>query len=304
MKPLDSQIVTVPAANAGNPGIQKCDLPGSMVLIQKATGLFRMQFDTQAPFAALEGVKISDPTGPFNSLTFYNDSAVPISLTVFVGQVDVDFVGPYTTKPAPTQPLGNIGINSAADITALFGSYVNYARVSNGGNPTALVGDVLTIAGGTYSTQATLVVTEVAHPTGPNGSGKVAGVAILNPGNYSVLPATPNAVTGGSGSGITINLTFASITGAVLGYSGNYLTITNAGPLTIPNGNAINARKSISFTVKTGSAAGLLIQDANGNTIADLPAGATQSFESSGVFQILSDGAGTCTFSVVELYYL
>ena len=62
------------------------------------------------------------------------------------------------------------------------------------------VGDELTPAGGTYVRQAKYLVTQV------DANGAVEAVRRLDEGNYSVLPATPNTPTGGSGTGCTLQL--------------------------------------------------------------------------------------------------
>lgn len=77
------------------------------------------------------------------------------------------------------------------------------------------VGEGLGLAGGTASTYvpplgqsynnvAGLIVTSV------NGSGGITGVAITSPGSYKTNPASPNAVTGLTGSGASIGLTFVN----------------------------------------------------------------------------------------------
>jgi hypothetical protein len=83
-----------------------------------------------------------------------------------------------------------------------------------------VVGNTLTVVGGTFSTAAQLRVDAV------DGGGAVTATSFVNTaGAYSVLPANPVSVTGGAGSGATFNITqyfFASqgpiITNAGSGY--------------------------------------------------------------------------------------
>lgn len=71
----------------------------------------------------------------------------------------------------------------------------------NSGGTGYTVGDVLTVAGGTSTFAATLLVTSVA-------SGVIDGVRVRYGGAYTVDPTlTANAVTGGTGSGATMDLT-------------------------------------------------------------------------------------------------
>lgn len=66
------------------------------------------------------------------------------------------------------------------------------------------VDDVLTVAGGTTTHAAQIIVTSVS-------SGAITGARIYDSGAYSADPTlTANAVTGGSGSGASFNLTMES----------------------------------------------------------------------------------------------
>lgn len=67
-----------------------------------------------------------------------------------------------------------------------------------------VVGDTLTVAGGT-GTSATLTVAAV------DVAGKVLAVTIATTGDYTVNPSTPNSATGGTGTGVSIALTFGGI---------------------------------------------------------------------------------------------
>src|SRR5207249_1976848 len=66
------------------------------------------------------------------------------------------------------------------------------------------VSDTLTVVGGTSTTPAQLLVTNV------DASGAITGVAILQPGQYSIQPTNPVSVTGGAGTGATFTLFFNS----------------------------------------------------------------------------------------------
>ena len=57
------------------------------------------------------------------------------------------------------------------------------------------VNDVLTLTGGTYTTQAQVTVTSVTTP-----GGKITGASVLTPGSYTSIPANLVPATGGTGS--------------------------------------------------------------------------------------------------------
>jgi hypothetical protein len=110
------------------------------------------------------------------------------------------------TVSAPTTAGG---VQAQVSLTS-FGS--SGATVVSGGTGYTN-GDVLTISGGTPSGAATYTVTGVS-------GGAVTSVSALNSGAYTTAPTNPVSVTGGTGSGATLNLTY---------YVPNTFTITNAG---------------------------------------------------------------------------
>ena len=81
--------------------------------------------------------------------------------------------------------------------------HVDTVAVNAGGTGYTL-GDILTVAGGTFFVAATMEVTG-------ESAGVITAVAIRQSGGYTVNPSTPNSVTGGTGTGATIDLTFSGI---------------------------------------------------------------------------------------------
>jgi hypothetical protein len=78
------------------------------------------------------------------------------------------------------------------------------------------VGDSISVVGGTNTGAITYTVATVS-------SGVVTGLTQTSAGNYTVLPTSPVSTTGGTGTGLTLNL----LTWSVRASSG--ITITNAG---------------------------------------------------------------------------
>jgi hypothetical protein len=66
------------------------------------------------------------------------------------------------------------------------------------------VGDILTCSGGTSTHDATVEVTAV------DGTPAVTAAIVVEAGNYTATPGDPVTMTGGSGSGCTLNLTFSA----------------------------------------------------------------------------------------------
>lgn len=102
---------------------------------------------------------------------------------------------------SPRQRLWNAIVAAALDGTAT-GQFVSAVAIGAGGTGYS-TNDVLTVVGGTKSVAATItVVTQVA--------GVVTAVAVTIGGAYSVQPSNPVATSGGTGTGCTLNLTFAA----------------------------------------------------------------------------------------------
>ena len=114
----------------------------------------------------------------------------------------------YTTVPSVTlsAPTTAGGVQATASATM----FISTATVSAGGSG-YLVGDVLTISGGT-GTGGTLTVATLS------GSA-VATVTITNAGIFTALPSNPVSVTGGTGTGATFTL----------GWGVNTIVVGNAG---------------------------------------------------------------------------
>src|SRR3990167_5118949 len=73
--------------------------------------------------------------------------------------------------------------------------------IVSGGGSTYVVGDILTIVGGTFTTVAKLIVTAVS-------GGVITGAQMNVAGSYSVPPTGTLSTTGGGGTGATFTLTF------------------------------------------------------------------------------------------------
>jgi hypothetical protein len=116
----------------------------------------------------------------------------------------------YTSLPTPaiSAPTTAGGVQATISITM---SHLSASTISNGGTGYT-VGNVLTIVGGTAGTAAQFTVTSVS-------GGVVTGITRTGVSTYTVLPSSPSATTGGTGTGCTI----------AVNWSVNTFTITNAG---------------------------------------------------------------------------
>ena len=185
----------------GSPSVQSpllstdgTDTNISMTLQAKGTGAFNITAGT----AGANGVNISSG----NSVTAITRSAQGSNYTSV----------PTVVISAPTL---NGGVQATANVSLVAGAAT--VAVGGIGTPAYIVGDVITLIGGTlaagFPSGATYTVSGVA-------SGNVTSVTATNFAQYNIIPTNPIATTGGSGSGCTLNLTWNS---------GSVFTITNAG---------------------------------------------------------------------------
>ena len=175
----------------------------------------------------------------------------------------------YTTPPTWTAsvPTGPSGTTASGSVTNIG---VVTAVVSAGGSG-YVVGDVLTVSGGTQTTAATLRVATVS-------TGAVATVTIVNVGAYTATPTNPVSVTGGTGTSATFTLSFG---------------INNAFTITVPGTGYIET-PTISFSGGGGSSAAAIAGVGSAATIKGLGGNASASlnFATAGgtAFQIQERG--------------
>ncbi|TXH03800.1 MAG: hypothetical protein E6R07_10335 [Nevskiaceae bacterium] len=118
------------------------------------------------------------------------------------------------------------------------GTFVTGATVAAAGTG-YVVGDVLALSGGTSTIGAQLKVTAVS------GAGAITGISVVNGGAYSAVPASPASLSGGSGSGATVNL-LQSVSVQLTGGTISGQTVTFA-----------TSRGTLSATSATTNAAGI-----------------------------------------------
>jgi hypothetical protein len=103
-----------------------------------------------------------------------------------------------------------------------------------------VVGDVLTVSGGTFSRAAKLTVNSIAP------GGVINGVTVTNAGTYTALPVSPASVVGGSGGGatftisqnVTVLLTGGTINGQAIAFNTTRGALSAATAVTDGSGRA------------------------------------------------------------------
>jgi hypothetical protein len=152
-------------------------------------------------------------------------------------------------------------------------THLSASTISNGGTGYT-VNDTLTIVGGTTGSAATFTVTSVS-------GGVVTGITRLNTSTYTVLPSSPSATTGGTGTGCTIAVNWA--------INGSAFTIGTAG-------SGYVEQPTVSFSGGGGSGAAAYATVGSVPKIQTLGA-SLQVFTPTGVgFEVLDSSAPTTSY--------
>lgn len=132
-----------------------------------------------------------------------------------------------TQSLTPSATTGSITLTLSQPMTA--------GTITAGGTG-YLVGDLLTISGGTQNIPATFIVTTVS------AGGVVTGIKLNVGGQYQTAPSNPASTTGGNGTGCTITLTIGSFPYFTTDHIGVYVRcnwLPNNPPTTPPAGVAL-----------------------------------------------------------------
>jgi subtilisin-like proprotein convertase family protein len=189
--------------------------------------------DTTTP-AALPDVNITgftitplDAGGPFGLLTNANANLLATTFLIqlvtprsAVGTYSYAIGnltgGPIITDGLKTYVAPAVGIpnhmdqNQNADTGEVPDSYVSSVAVDPKNQGAGyVVGDVLTASGGASTQVARFLV------TGVNGTGAITGLSIIQVGRYTFQPVNPVTVTGGTGGGAKVDLTWTGSPGDV-----------------------------------------------------------------------------------------
>jgi hypothetical protein len=137
----------------------------------------------------------------------------------------------YTTPPA----VSITASGSGATVGTVHMSILTATLTTGGAGSQYVVGDILTVSGGTGSASATLVVNVV------DGAGSIVNWTLLTGGLYTVLPAMQgNAAFGGRGQAAAFNLT-AGLNAVQLTSGGSGYTAAPTVIVTPPDGIGVGA---------------------------------------------------------------
>jgi hypothetical protein len=181
----------------------------------------------------------------------------------------------YTSFPsvAISTPTTAGGVQATASVTRMFNGG---ATIASGGTGYT-VGDVLTVVGGTPTSVA------ASYTVAAVSAGVVTSVTATIRA-YDALPTNPVSLTGGTGTGATLNLTWILDPGG--------LTITNAG-------SGYVEQPTVTFSGGGGSGAAAYATVGSGTTVRSL--GSTMSFATpqGEIFRVSDNGASVINYLTV-----
>jgi len=190
-------------ANSGNAWI----LSTGYVATKIASALFTSGETAATPWSNL-GVLIVDPSAGYYDFSVTTQGV----LTNLSGQI-YDPVMTSTQPPANTNgtvPTLRVIDNTGPGTGATIGASASASSITLSAAGTGyVVGDVITLSGGTLTTSTAAPSSEINQPTTVTvltigTSGAVATFSITNAGYYQVSPTGTISTTGGSGSGFTV----------------------------------------------------------------------------------------------------
>ncbi len=293
-KSLQQINVAIPAGTVAAPGIWTEDVGGGFLFIVAASQEFGLRFDNDPVFNTRSGYKF---TQNFQKLTFFNYTTGVINVRLDVGQAGVGYDGANECKDALSYGRGQLGITNATFAGGFTAGYIT----SGWTNPWGAgykVNDLLTVAGGTLVSGASPAQVKV---TSVSSNGGVSAVELVNGGQYTVLPTSPNNLTGGAGSGVAFYFS------SVAPVSG--LTINSDGTLSLASGAFLplagfdasgNRRRQIVFRCTSGT---LYVRDSNGCLFSKIASGASpETYFTCSNFTVDGGGAAV-SFVIGESFY-
>lgn len=166
------------------------------------------------------GISSSNPTNPVSTTTDGSGINCTLDLTFTTGSgiitgVHISDSGVYTTQATnPVSQNTSSGSGTGAKFTVTYtdtawdakidftAQEATAAAISAAGTGYTL-NDIVTIVGGTFTEAATVKITAVS-------SGVPTAVAVNTGGTYSATPSNPASTSGGTGSGLTLTMTWAN----------------------------------------------------------------------------------------------
>lgn len=168
--------------------------------------------------------------------------------------IAIDGLPTFTPGTAyqPNEVLSFVGGTGAAAQIRVLTTGNNQVAVANpiiAGPGGYAIGQILTAAGGTLASGGSPCTVQVTAVSG--GLQRVTAATIVSHGDYAVLPATPNAFTGGTGSGANFNLQFGGVPITWEMASSGAYSVAPSSPNTLSGGSGSGAVATCTFSSQT-----------------------------------------------------
>ena len=183
------------------------------VVFATCVGCHTMNGSTEGPAISLVSVAVVSGGTGYTPHSGTKDLTLAggTSTTLAVITATIDSSGVITSAVVKTAgsysitPDNPVAVDSGdATFTATWTPVQLQSATVSAAGSNYLIGDILTVAGGTHATVATVQVAEISNV---GTTGQVVSVRVICPGSYTVTPSNPNSVTGGSGSASGCHLT-------------------------------------------------------------------------------------------------
>lgn len=144
---LDTNTVTIPAAAGGINGMAQLQMSGSFFYCKTATLNFIIQFGTSTKLPFDQGFKVKTPAA-FSEIRFFNPNPYAVTVTFYVGDGSIDYVGTDNQKEAATYVFANGGNDGLITVpTAKKTGGANWLIVAPGAAVDLAVSNALAIPG-------------------------------------------------------------------------------------------------------------------------------------------------------------
>ena len=234
------------------------EIAGTLII---ALGNAVIAIDTPTLANAGHGYEVSDVLTVVGG-TSTTAATVTVSTVDAIGAVTgvtITEPGVYTTAPANDAATSGGG-GTGCTLTLTWGDIL-LSAVSAAQGTGYVVDDILTLTGGTVTTDATVRAATIG------GSGEVLTVTIETAGDYTTAPGNPITTTGGTGTGCTLTGTWGEFIKAIGAVAAGGVGYEVSDVLTIVGGTSSTTATLTVATVAAGGVATVTISEAGAYSI-------------------------------------
>ncbi|MFZ4058361.1 MAG: beta strand repeat-containing protein, partial [Ferruginibacter sp.] len=260
-----------------------------------SSGLFSMgNVVINGPLGINRFVNTYSTTPILGNLTINNGGELRASSSTYVGRDIMVNTGGILTNTSTLSLSSYTSVSSGPQTisgTGAFRNSIPTATIGAGGTG-YVVGDVLTVLGGTYTSQAQFIVSAVT-------TGAVTSVAPYGYANYSVLPTFPASTSGGTGSGCT----FSGFSNLSPTASLASLTINDTNSLGVTIGTPLSVSATLTLTAGKVNTTAVNLLTLGTPVTGTLAGGSATAFINGPFARVFPVRTATGTYSVTSTLY-